>query len=246
MANDARFSLSEDVCPELESFFTEAINDAKDKVMTVFGDLNDINTNQPYQIVINRTREFSNNYQNEFKSKVMSLFDSWLEDGESIHRFIYDIQAGEEQDDESVKAAELLEYAMRQSIDDAFAQEPVVFEENVRVDVGEGTAKLFEDIDQILQNFDKEMAEAIDDVQSTSDDKGEDNQIYVNICGILSSILIAYQSFFEGFKEGMSEVADLLKELGSCPFEVLDPVDFHFMLHDCKDMHFRTIVTRNG
>lgn len=205
MADDAKFSLSEEACPELESFFTDAIGEATQKVMTVFQDLYDINSNQPYKTVIKRAREFSNNYQNEFNSEVMSLFDSWCDEGESIHQFIIDIEAGEEQGDESLNAAYALEDAMRQSIIEAFAQEPVVFEENVSLDVEGGTAKLFEDIDQVLQTFDKEMEEAIDDIESSSNDKGEDNQIYVNIGGILSSILTAYKSFFEGFKEGMSE-----------------------------------------
>ena len=79
MADDAKFSLSEEVCPELECFFTDAIGEATQKVMTVFQDLYDINSNQPYKTVIKRAREFSNNYQNEFNSEVMSLFDSWCD-----------------------------------------------------------------------------------------------------------------------------------------------------------------------
>lgn len=207
MADDTKFSLSEEVCPELESFFTEAIGEATQKVLTVFQELSEINSNARYQIVINQTREFAGHYSDEFCSEVFSLFDKWYDEGESIHQFILDLEAGQDQGDESVTAAYDLETAMRQSISDAFAQTPDLYEGSDRVALSEygGKEKLFTDIDELLQNFDKEIEEVIDDVDTTANDKGEDNQIYVNIGGILSSILSAYKSFFEGFKEGMSE-----------------------------------------
>lgn len=207
MADDAKFSLSEEACPELESFFTDAINDATQKVLSVFQELSEINSNARYQIVMNQTREFADHYADEFTTEVFSLFDKWYDEGESIHQFILDMEAGQDQGDESVTVAYDLESNMRQSIADAFAQEPTLYEGSDRVDLSGygGKEKLFTDIDELLQNFDKELEEAIDDVESTANDKGEDNQIYVNIGGILSSILTAYKSFFEGFKEGMSE-----------------------------------------
>lgn len=207
MVYDAKFSLSEEVCPELESFFSEAISNAAQKVLTVFQELSEINSNARYQIVIKQTQEFANHYAEEFNSEVFSLFDKWYDEGENIHKFILDMEAGQDNGDESVTAAYELENAMRQSISDAFAQTPDLYEGSDRVDLSGygGKEKLFTDIDEVLQNFDKEMEEAIDNAETTSNNKGEDNQIYVNIGGLLSSILTAYKSFFEGFKEGMSE-----------------------------------------
>lgn len=207
MADDARFSLSEEAYPELESFFTDAISEAAQRVLNVFQELSEINSNARYQIVINQTREFAEHYSDQFSSEVFSLFDKWYDEGESVHQFILDMEAGQDQGDESVTSAYDLENAMRQSISDAFSQTPELYEGSDRVDLSGygGKEKLFTDIDELLQNFDKEMEEAIDDIESTSNDKGEDNQIYVNIGGVLSSILTAYKSFFEGFKEGMSE-----------------------------------------
>lgn len=207
MADDVKFSLSEEACPELESFFTNAISEATQKVLNVFQELLEINSNARYQIVINQTREFADHYSDEFSSEVFALFDKWYDEGESVHQFILDMEAGREQGDESVTSAYNLENAMRQCISDAFSQTPELYEGSDRVDLSGygGKEKLFIDIDELLENFDKEMEEVIDDIKLTSNDKGEDNQIYVNIGGILSSILTAYRSFFEGFKEGMSE-----------------------------------------
>lgn len=207
MAEGAKFSLSEEACPELETYFTEAITDASQKVLTVFQELAEINSNARYQIVMNHTREFANHYADEFKMAVCAIFDQWYDEGESIHQFILDIEAGQDQGDESVTAAYELEEAMKTALSEALSEEPELYEGSDRVALSEygGKEKLFADIEEILQTFDKEMEEAIDEADTTANDKGEDNQIYMNIGGILSSILSAYQSFFEGFKEGMSE-----------------------------------------
>lgn len=207
MADDVRFSLSEEALPELESFFGEAIDEAAQKVLNVFQELSEINSSARYQIVINHTREFAEHYTDEFSTEIFSLYDQWCDEGESVHQFVLDMEAGQDDGDESVTAAYELEEAMKQSISDAFVQTPELYEGSDRVDLSGygGKEKLFEDIDELLQNFDKEMEEAIEDIDAASNDKGEDNQIYVNIGGILSSILTAYKSFFEGFKEGMSD-----------------------------------------
>ncbi|MCI8659026.1 MAG: hypothetical protein HFG54_02090 [Lachnospiraceae bacterium] len=207
MANDAKFSLSEDALPELEAFFSEAVKEAAQSVLKVFQELQEINSAARYQIVINKTAEFAAHYSEEFSSEVYSLFDTWYEEGESVHQFIIDLEAAQDDGDESVQAAYNLESAMRQSLQDAFSQEPELYQGSDLVDLTGygGKEKLFTDIDEILQNFDKEMDEAIDNADSTSNDKGEDNQIYINIGGVLSSILSAYKSFFESFKEGMNE-----------------------------------------
>lgn len=207
MAEDAKFSLSEEAIPELETFFSEAVNGAAQSVLKVFQELQEINSIARYQIVINKTSEFAEHYSCDFSTEVFSLFDKWSDEGESVHQFILDLEAGQDDGDESVQAAYDLENAMRQSIQEAFAQEPELYQGSDLVDLSGygGKEKLFTDINDILENFDKEMEEAIDNADSTSNDKGEDNQIYVNIGGILSSILSAYKSFFESFKEGMNE-----------------------------------------
>lgn len=207
MAEDAKFSLSEEALPELEAFFSEAINEATQSVLKVFQDLQEINQAARYQIVINKTAEFAGLYSSDFSAEVFSLFDQWCDEGESVHQFVLDLEAAQDDGDESVQAAYDLEGAMRQSIQDAFSQEPELYQGSDLVDLSGygGKEKLFNDIDEILQNFDKEMDDAIDNADSTSNDKGEDNQIYINIGGVLSSILSAYKSFFESFKEGMNE-----------------------------------------
>ena len=207
MAEDAKFSLSEDAFPELSGFFSEAINDAAQSVLKVFRDLQDINQAARYQLVINKTAEFADYYLDDFRREVFSLFDEWYEEDESVHRFIMDLEAAREEGDESLQAAYDLEEEMKQSIQDAFSQEPELYQGSDLVDLTGygGKEKLFNDIDEILQNFDTEMEEAIENVDSTSNEKGVDNQIYLNIGGVLSGILLAYKSFFESFKEGMNE-----------------------------------------
>lgn len=207
MAEDAKFSLSDEVRPELESFFCEAINDATQSVLKVFQELLEINLKARYQIVINKTSEFADNYSQNFSLEVNSLFNQWYEEGESIHKFVLDLEAAQEDGDESVQAAYNLEEAMRQGLQEAFSQQPELYQGSDLVDLSGygGKEKLFADIDEILQIFDKDMEKAIEEADNTSNDKGDDNQIYINIGGILSSILSAYKSFFGSFKEGMNE-----------------------------------------
>lgn len=207
MAADAKFSLSDEARAELELYFSDAISEATQSVLKVFQDLYAINSAARYQIVINQTAEFAAHYSQNFSSGVYALFDSWYEEDESVHRFVIDLEAAQDDGDESLQAAYSLENAMRQSLQAAFSQEPELYQGSDLVDLTGygGKEKLFADIDEILQNFDKDMDEAIEDADSTANDKGEDNQIYINIGGVLSSILSAYKSFFESFKDGMND-----------------------------------------
>ena len=207
MAEDAKFSLSEDAIPELESFFSDAIDNARQSVLKVFQELQEINSAARYQIVISKTAEFAEHYAGDFSSEIYSLFDRWYDEGESIHQFIIDMEAAQDDGDESVQAAYKLEEAMRQSLQEALSQEPELYQGSDLVDLTGygGKEKLFADIDEILQNFDEEMEEAIDDADSTSNDRGEENQIYVNIGVVLSSILSAYKSFFGSFQNGIND-----------------------------------------
>ena len=206
MAYDPKFSLSEEAFPELENFFGEAVEEAVKKTLNVFQELAEINSQARYQIVIKQTREFAEHYMNEFQTEVLALFDSWRDEGESIHAFIMHTEAGEDDDDESVRAADDLEENMRNLLVEALGQQPELYEGSDRVALTEygGAEKLFADIQTELNTFSSEMEDLIGDVESTAENEGEDNQIYMNIGGVLSSVLTAYKTFFDSFEEGIS------------------------------------------
>lgn len=223
MAGNFKFSLNENACVDLEGFFSESINEATENVLKVFENLYDINSKTAYRIVMEKTIEFAENYSGDLQDKVRDIFNEWRDEGESIVKFAKDMSAAEDDEDESVEAAQKLEEALFDCICDAFRREPLYFAESTLVDLSEGKEKLFAEINDILNVFNGEMEDLIDKVDSASNDRGEENQLYVNIGGLLSSVLTAYKSFFEGFNEGMS--TNLSEEVSDSNVSVMDTVE---------------------
>lgn len=207
MGRNAIFSISEEACMELENFFGYMVDEAIEEILRVFSELMEINAVAKYKVVIQHTKEFAEYYGEDFSNEVKRLYEEWCEEGESIHQFMLDLEAGEDDDDDSVAAARELEENMSDRLIEALSREPELYEGDTRNSLSEygGGEKLFEDIADVLKRFEYRMEDMMDDVKRTSESYGEDNQLYENIGGILLAILEACQTLFEQFREGMSE-----------------------------------------
>ena len=206
MGRNAMFSISEEACAELESFFGDTVDEAAEEILSVFSELMGMNAEAKYKLVIQHTKEFAEYYGEDFSNEVKRLYEEWCEEGESIHQFMLDLEAGEDDDDDSVAAARELEENMRERLEDALSKEPELYEGDTTNSLSEygGSEKLFEDIADVLKRFEDRMEDMMDDVKQTAESNGEDNQLYENIGGILSAILEACRSFFGQFREGIS------------------------------------------
>lgn len=217
-----RFSLNESARRDVETFFEENVQAAAKRTAELFEGLVEIYTREQYKPLWKMTNSIGQFYSEEFSEDLFSRFLRWTNSDTSLCAFAQKVEASDDQDDDSLAAAQMLEAAMEDVLKSTMRQEielPVV---SMEVQLTKDINEIFEEIQDLVTSFERDMEALISTSDSEAENKSEENQIFANISEILGAILQAFHSLFGVFKEGVEILGAHIGEKGNSAAEMAE------------------------
>ncbi len=205
-----RFSVSESAVSDILVKWEDALSQQQRELDKLLSELDDIAGREKYEPLYRILKVFlERTYQPTVQAVMARHMEEWMDSDGSILQRLTLMEAA---DESSLAQARILQERMAESLQEAFALWFEPTEINDAVDMTQELQKTIDEIQEAISQCVSRMEETTASYQSSFENSAEENDVYTNVEGIFSILMVDLSQMTEVLKKDVDSLGDYLGE----------------------------------